>query len=260
MPDRSAGQWIGKLEAEIARELGQTVTIVAGGQAPETGRSWGDVLEIPGAGLVLAVDREDVAGLLVEGKVIEAGQADGEMVRELWSGILTSVAARLGGRRADGEPETGSSGVSCTLRLGGATMRMALRVEAAGSEAGQQAGSQARAAEGREMGRAAAEPPAGNETGNHAGNHGGNYDLLLEVELDASVRFGSREMELKDLLELGPGDVVELDRHVSDPVDLIVGDKIVAHGEVVLVNGNFGLRVTEVAEPVRRLESIRCLM
>jgi hypothetical protein len=42
-------------------------------------------------------------------------------------------------------------------------------------------------------------------------------------------------------------------------VDLIVGEKIVARGEVVLVNGNFGLRVTEVAEPVRRLESIRCL-
>jgi flagellar motor switch protein FliN/FliY len=87
----------------------------------------------------------------------------------------------------------------------------------------------------------------------------GNFDLLLEVELDASVRFGSCEMELKDLLELGPGDVVELDRHVADPVDLIVGEKIVARGEVVLVNGNFGLRVTEVAEPVRRLESIRCL-
>ena len=87
----------------------------------------------------------------------------------------------------------------------------------------------------------------------------GNYDLLMEVELDAMVRFGSREMQLGELLELGPGDVVELDRHVSDPVDLIVGDKIVARGEVVLINGNFGLRVTEVAEPMRRLESIRCL-
>ena len=56
-----------------------------------------------------------------------------------------------------------------------------------------------------------------------------------------------------------PGDVVQLDRHVTDPVDLIVGDKIVARGEVVLVNGNFGLRVTEVAAPRKRLESIRCL-
>jgi len=85
----------------------------------------------------------------------------------------------------------------------------------------------------------------------------GNFDLLLEVALDATLRFGSRALELRELLELGPGDVVELDRHLSDPVDLIVGDKIVARGEVVLVNGNFGLRVTEVAEPMRRLESIR---
>ena len=84
-------------------------------------------------------------------------------------------------------------------------------------------------------------------------------ELLLDVELEVSLRFGSREMPLGEILELGPGDVVQLDRHVADPVDLIVGDKIVAQGEVVLVNGNFGLRVTEVAAPRKRLESIRCL-
>ncbi len=84
-------------------------------------------------------------------------------------------------------------------------------------------------------------------------------ELLLDVELEASLRFGCREMPLGELLDLGPGDVVQLDRHVADPVDLIVGDKIVARGEVVLINGNFGLRVTEVAAPRKRLESIRCL-
>ena len=88
---------------------------------------------------------------------------------------------------------------------------------------------------------------------------GPGLELLLDVELEASLRFGSREMPLGEILDLGPGDVVELDRHVADPVDLIVGDKIVARGEVVLVNGNFGLRVTEVAAPRKRLESIRCL-
>jgi flagellar motor switch protein FliN/FliY len=83
--------------------------------------------------------------------------------------------------------------------------------------------------------------------------------LLLDVELEAALRFGCCEMPLGEILELGPGDVVELDRHVTDPVDLVVGDKIVARGEVVLINGNFGLRVTEVAAPQKRLESIRCL-
>ncbi len=82
-------------------------------------------------------------------------------------------------------------------------------------------------------------------------------DLLLDIELDATLQFGSRTMTLQDVLALGPGDVVELDRHVAEPVDLLVGDKIVARGEVVVVGGNFALLITEVAEPQLRLESIR---
>ena len=84
-------------------------------------------------------------------------------------------------------------------------------------------------------------------------------DLLSDIELDATLQFGSREMALHEILELGPGAVVELNREVSEPVDLVVGDRIVARGEVVVLNGNLALRVTEVAEPQLRLESIRCL-
>jgi len=83
--------------------------------------------------------------------------------------------------------------------------------------------------------------------------------LLFDIELEATLQFGSREMALREILELGPGDVVELDRHVSEPVDLVVGDRIVARGEVVVASGNFALRITEVATPQLRLESIRCL-
>lgn len=83
--------------------------------------------------------------------------------------------------------------------------------------------------------------------------------LLYDIELEATLQFGSREMPLREILELGPGDVVELDRHVSEPVDLVVGDRIVARGEVVVASGNFALRITEVATPQLRLESIRCL-
>jgi flagellar motor switch protein FliN/FliY len=83
--------------------------------------------------------------------------------------------------------------------------------------------------------------------------------LLYDIELDATLQFGSREMPLREVLELGPGDVIELDRHVSEPVDLVIGDRIVARGEVVIVSGNFALRITEVATPQLRLESIRCL-
>lgn len=84
-------------------------------------------------------------------------------------------------------------------------------------------------------------------------------DLFMEIELDATLRFGSRELQLKDVLALSLGDVLELDRHVNEPVDLVVGDRIIARGEVVVVEGNFALLVTEVVEPQLRLESIRSL-
>lgn len=237
MPEHKIGPWIGKLEAEISRELGQPVTLSAGGPTPETGGALADLLDIPGARLLVVVEREHLAAILIAGRVIEEGQADAETVRELWSGILASVAGRLGGTSAQAAADIPMPDAACALHLGSATMRMALGVEASGDVPAEQ-----------------------HRQGDLGTRPAGNYDLLLDVELDASVRFGSRELQLKELLELGPGDVVELDRHVSDPVDLIVGDKIVAHGEVVLVNGNFGLRITDVAEPVRRLESIRCLM
>jgi flagellar motor switch protein FliN len=234
--------WIGRLEAEISGDLGQPVTLAMGGELPEPSGCFADVLDVPGARLVLAGDGDDTAAFLAEARVIEAGQLDRAMVRELWSGILASIASRLGGK-ASPAPGPDPSGQPCLLRLGGAGLRMSLAVEAIAGT-GIAAG-------------VAASPAAG--AGGRVPAPQGNFDLLLEVELDASVRFGSREIELKELLELGPGDVVELDRQVADPVDLVVGDRIVARGEVVLVNGNFGLRVTEVAEPVRRLESIRCV-
>jgi flagellar motor switch protein FliN len=107
----------------------------------------------------------------------------------------------------------------------------------------------------------AAEPaePAPGKVDDGAATLTPGLELLLDVELEATLRFGCRELPLGQILDLGPGDVVQLDRHVNDPADLIVGDKIVARGEVVLVNGNFGLRVTEVAAPRKRLETIRCL-
>jgi flagellar motor switch protein FliN/FliY len=102
-------------------------------------------------------------------------------------------------------------------------------------------------------------PPATHQTQAPSPSLSAGIELLLDIELEAALRFGCKELPLSEILDLGPGDVVQLDRNVADPVDLIVGDKIVARGEVVLVNGNFGLRVTEVASPRKRLESIRCL-
>jgi flagellar motor switch protein FliN len=73
-----------------------------------------------------------------------------------------------------------------------------------------------------------------------------NLALILDVQLDATIRFGEREMLLQDVFGLMPGAIVELNQLVSEPADLLVAGRLVAKGEVVVVDGNFGLRVTEV--------------
>jgi flagellar motor switch protein FliN/FliY len=70
--------------------------------------------------------------------------------------------------------------------------------------------------------------------------------LLMDVELAMTLRFGARRMLLREILDLCPGSVVELDRQVKEPVELLLDGRLVARGEVVVVEGNYGLRVTEV--------------
>ena len=74
-----------------------------------------------------------------------------------------------------------------------------------------------------------------------------NLGLLLDVELEATIRFGQRDMLLRDVFGLMPGAVVELNQSVNEPAELLVAGRLIARGEVVVVDGNFGLRVTEVA-------------
>src|SRR5260370_38069544 len=84
--------------------------------------------------------------------------------------------------------------------------------------------------------------------------------LLCDIELDATLQFGSREMPLREVLELGPGAVVELDRHVSEPVDPVVGGRIVARGEGAVGNRNCAPCTTGVAAPPLRLARTTCLL
>jgi flagellar motor switch protein FliN/FliY len=83
-----------------------------------------------------------------------------------------------------------------------------------------------------------------------------NVDLILDVELPIVVTFGSTEMQLKDILKLGVGSVIELDKGVNDPVTLVVNDKAIARGEVVMIDGNFGVRVLQVESTAERIRSL----
>ncbi|MFZ0318058.1 MAG: flagellar motor switch protein FliN [Candidatus Sulfotelmatobacter sp.] len=75
----------------------------------------------------------------------------------------------------------------------------------------------------------------------------GPLDLLMDVQLAVSMRFGSRRLLLREVLDLSPGAVIELDRRVREPVDLLLDGRLVARGEVVVIDGNYGLRVSEVS-------------
>lgn len=75
-----------------------------------------------------------------------------------------------------------------------------------------------------------------------------HLERVVDVPLSVTLRFGQRAMRLRDVLELNTGSLVELDREVEEPVDLMLGDRVIARGEVVIVDGNYGLRVQEIIE------------
>ena len=82
-------------------------------------------------------------------------------------------------------------------------------------------------------------------------------DLLLDVELPVSISFGKTHLPLKDVLKLTTGSIVELNRGVNEPVEVLVNHFLVARGEVVVVDGNYGIRIQQISSPQDRLRSLR---
>lgn len=85
---------------------------------------------------------------------------------------------------------------------------------------------------------------------------GRTLDLLLEVELPVSVSFGRAQLPLKDVLKLNSGSIVELNRSINEPVEVIVNNCVVARGEVVVVEGNYGVRIKQIVSREERLRTL----
>ena len=83
-----------------------------------------------------------------------------------------------------------------------------------------------------------------------------NLDLILDIPLSVTVELGRSKMLINDLLQLGQGSVVELTKLVGDPLEVLVNDKLVARGEVVVVNEKFGVRLTDIVTPMERVKSL----
>jgi len=84
-----------------------------------------------------------------------------------------------------------------------------------------------------------------------------NIDFLLDVPLGVSVELGRAKIAVRDMLQLGPGAVLELDKMIGEPLDLLVNDKLIARGEVVVFDDNFGIRITDIIKPEDRIRSLR---
>lgn len=85
---------------------------------------------------------------------------------------------------------------------------------------------------------------------------GTNIDMLLDVELPITVRIGTTQMRLIDIMRLGLGSIIELEKLVDDPVEVLVNDKLVARGEVVVCDSNFAVRITDVRSRAERIKSL----
>ncbi len=83
-----------------------------------------------------------------------------------------------------------------------------------------------------------------------------NLDLLLEVELPVIVTFGRTQLPLRDVLKLSSGSIVELNRLANEPVEVLINNFVIARGEVVVVDGNYGIRVTQIVSRQERIRSI----
>ena len=113
---------------------------------------------------------------------------------------------------------------------------------------------------GEDAGETAVEEQEGDTNEEEGGKPGevkeANLDLILDIPLSVTVELGRSKMLINDLLQLGQGSVIELTKLVGDPLEVLVNDKLVARGEVVVVNEKFGVRLTDIVTPMERVKSL----
>lgn len=83
-----------------------------------------------------------------------------------------------------------------------------------------------------------------------------NLDLVLDIPVDVSLRVGSTDISIRDLVSLVEGSVIALDQDAGAPMDVIVNGTLIAHGEIVVVDDQYGVRLTDVVTPVERIEQL----
>jgi flagellar motor switch protein FliN len=89
----------------------------------------------------------------------------------------------------------------------------------------------------------------------HAGS-AKEFDFILDIPLEVTVEMGRTRMLINDLLQIGQGSVIELNRMAGEPLDILINNKLIARGEVVVVNEKFGIRITDIVSPLERVKRL----
>lgn len=184
-----------------------------------------------------------------------------EISSQAFSGLCQAVSARLGvnvsceNGAEDGPPE-GDALFEIGLSIGAAALPLYVSASTGWLEAFA-AGGKAAAAEAPEAGPPEAPARAPGRDDSPRKLDASPLELVLKVELPVSVSFGRADLPLRDVLKLTTGSIVELNRALTDPVEVIVNNCVIARGEVVVIEGNYGVRIQEILSRDKRMESLR---
>jgi len=168
-----------------------------------------------------------------------------EILAQACSGVVEAIGERLGR-----EVTLGEARPSEKPPAGATPLRFAVRFPASAPVV------MLLAVSGPLLALLAAPAPGAEEPPSEATAGSKTLDLLLEVELPVSVSFGRTEIPFKDVVKLSTGSILELNRAVSEPVEIIVNNCVIARGEVVVIEGNYGVRVTQVISRQERLRTL----
>ena len=109
--------------------------------------------------------------------------------------------------------------------------------------------------EAAEAGGAA--PPSGGSAAKGSAPPLQSLDFILDIPLKVTAELGRSKMAIRDILQLAQGSVIELSKFAGEPLEILVNDKLIARGEVVVVNEKFGIRLTDIISPVERIEQLK---
>ncbi|MBK1735676.1 flagellar motor switch protein FliN [Halorhodospira abdelmalekii] len=169
----------------------------------------------------------------------------------------TSAAARGDSAKPDagGDDDTIVDDAIADADLAeGASGRASPPGGSAGGDGGEARGSVSTRARGRRVELDEFDPAAAAHEG---GEEEGNIDVILDIPVTLSMEIGRTQISIRHLLQLNQGSVVELDRLAGEPLDVMVNGTLIAHGEVVVVNERFGIRLTDVISPAERVKKLR---